>query len=436
MRTVVQLHKGEVFIFLTNARWIKNFLDHLQTIGYIQFTCNPFQFEVNVSYIFVDEKYRGNGLSRQLIQSMINYCQHQMLKNDVARYNIYLDDMSDHFGKPNNIYKKMGFEYCEVDENGPCGPEMVLTIVNKTTQMQEPIQKIPSESNIIKDTEDHEEKEQLEIKKQMELIKLEQRKLEKQMHEVELKKIEKKKRQQQEAKLKEQERLYQERLQTEQRIREQQLYCNQQQLMQNGNDSEESNRTESHRTESDDSLSSEEESEVFQTKYQYPINQNSYYPLGYRNYTLPSYHEPMQDLESEPVQEKPSEIEPEIKKVDRQIERRKDKATRKMEEELRIQKEQEQREQHEAKLREQERQRQIELEMEQIRQETERMRQQEMDKDKEMNRRRELDRKLKEYELLEWEREMEIQKNKSQTINESSDEFTKFYDVNPWNNIL
>lgn len=129
MKTIFKEYNGETFIYLNHDYTSETFLDILQNIAYIQFAIDIEDKEVNVSYIYVDEKYRGLGYSEYLIQTMFKYVYDEMKNEGINQYNILLDDMSDRFGMENNLYLKMGFEYCERDENGPCGPEMILTIV-------------------------------------------------------------------------------------------------------------------------------------------------------------------------------------------------------------------------------------------------------------------------------------------------------------------
>lgn len=97
-------------------------------IGYIKFYIDLDNREVIISYVYISPEYRGRGMSEILMRHMIKYCRNVMKNNKIKRFEINLDDMSDRYGTKNNLYSKFGFEYCERDENGPCGPEMTLTI--------------------------------------------------------------------------------------------------------------------------------------------------------------------------------------------------------------------------------------------------------------------------------------------------------------------
>lgn len=94
--------------------------------GYIQYyVMFP---EVQVLYIYVHPENRGKGYAKLLFRKMFENIIELMRHENVNRVEIYLDDMSDRFYTSHNIYKKMGFNYCDMDEEGPCGPEMYLTI--------------------------------------------------------------------------------------------------------------------------------------------------------------------------------------------------------------------------------------------------------------------------------------------------------------------
>ena len=64
-----------------------------------------------VGTLYVQQKYRGKGIGSMLLKCLIEYCkQHNICK-------IVLDDMTDYYRQPNNIYLKHGFKY--VNETGP-----------------------------------------------------------------------------------------------------------------------------------------------------------------------------------------------------------------------------------------------------------------------------------------------------------------------------
>lgn len=96
--------------------------------GYIQYYISDQENIATLLYVYVHPELRGRKYGEYLISEMIKDVTLKMKMRDVERFEIQLDDMSDHFGKKNNLYRKMGFEYCEMDEDGPCGPEMTLTI--------------------------------------------------------------------------------------------------------------------------------------------------------------------------------------------------------------------------------------------------------------------------------------------------------------------
>jgi GNAT superfamily N-acetyltransferase len=81
--------------------------------------------EVVLLYLYVAPSHRGSGLGTRLMKEFFDHLQIHYKKQ---RIEIKLDDVSNRFGKEENIYRKFGFQYCEVDEEGPCGPEMSLEI--------------------------------------------------------------------------------------------------------------------------------------------------------------------------------------------------------------------------------------------------------------------------------------------------------------------
>ena len=122
MRITQKKIGGDTFIYFVNQE--NNQLDY----GYIQYYISDEENIVNLLYIYVHPELRGRRYGEYLMTEMFRDVTTKMRAKDVERFEIHLDDMSDHFAKEDNLYRKMGFEYCEVDEDGPCGPEMSLTI--------------------------------------------------------------------------------------------------------------------------------------------------------------------------------------------------------------------------------------------------------------------------------------------------------------------
>lgn len=113
----------DIFIYFVNHE--NNDLDY----GFIQYYISYDDREVQILYIYVHPELRGRRYGEYLIKEMFKDVTQKMRLNGIERFEIHLDDMSDHFGKDDNLYRKMGFEYMEVDDEGPCGPEMSLTII-------------------------------------------------------------------------------------------------------------------------------------------------------------------------------------------------------------------------------------------------------------------------------------------------------------------
>lgn len=72
-----------------------------------------------IMHFYVPISIRGKGLGTQLLVKIIEICK----KNGCRRIDV--DDMTDNFRKPNNIYIKNGFVYSSID-----GPEMYMTLKN------------------------------------------------------------------------------------------------------------------------------------------------------------------------------------------------------------------------------------------------------------------------------------------------------------------
>jgi GNAT superfamily N-acetyltransferase len=102
--------------------------DALDQVGYIHFVIHSESEEATICYIYVNDPYRNKGFAKHLMSEMISNVRLEMGKSNCKRCDILLDDMTDRYGKEDNLYKKFGFNYCYMDENGPCGPEMMLTI--------------------------------------------------------------------------------------------------------------------------------------------------------------------------------------------------------------------------------------------------------------------------------------------------------------------
>ena len=78
----------------------------------------PSASELYIQECYVKKEYRNQGYATRLLAFVKDYA----LKNVFAC--ITLDDATNRFGKPNNIYIKNGFEYIDASE----GPEMVYCI--------------------------------------------------------------------------------------------------------------------------------------------------------------------------------------------------------------------------------------------------------------------------------------------------------------------
>jgi ribosomal protein S18 acetylase RimI-like enzyme len=73
--------------------------------------------EAWITSLIVEKEFRSQGFGSQMLQTCIDFCYSNQIQV------LYVDDMSDHFGLPNNIYRKHGFEYLEIHS-----PEMKLRL--------------------------------------------------------------------------------------------------------------------------------------------------------------------------------------------------------------------------------------------------------------------------------------------------------------------
>ncbi len=122
MRTAKNKLGQDNFVFL-----VKNIQSHdnFET-GYIQYYINTDEKEAILIYLFIHPNYQGLGYAKLLFQEMLQDVFETMNKENITKYHIKLDDMSDRYGSKDNIYLKMGFNYVEKDEQGnPMGPEMI-----------------------------------------------------------------------------------------------------------------------------------------------------------------------------------------------------------------------------------------------------------------------------------------------------------------------
>ena len=117
----------ETFLYIIEDE-NQNFELELLKYGYIQYYICYIYSEVQVLYVYVDPEFRGKGYGEILMKEMFNDVSKKMEKKGIERFDIKLDDMSDRFAQEPNLYRKTGFQYCEIDDDGPCGPEMSLTI--------------------------------------------------------------------------------------------------------------------------------------------------------------------------------------------------------------------------------------------------------------------------------------------------------------------
>ena len=83
------------------------------------------KYEIGISSVVTQKKYRGNGIASFLILLVADYCENITSK-------IVLDDMSDNFMMKNNLYTNIGFYY--IAQNAPemeTTPKIIIKHFNK-----------------------------------------------------------------------------------------------------------------------------------------------------------------------------------------------------------------------------------------------------------------------------------------------------------------
>jgi hypothetical protein len=92
--------------------------------GYIHYVFIPEEKELRILYVFVCSDLRKSGYGTYMMKKLLEEIQKEMIYLRFSEIQVLLDDVSERFGKTNNIYLKFGFQYLEQDENGPLAPEM------------------------------------------------------------------------------------------------------------------------------------------------------------------------------------------------------------------------------------------------------------------------------------------------------------------------
>ena len=86
----------------------------LQTLSVLQAYYDDKEQQVNISDVCTTKEFRGMGYATLLLKHMVALAELKGYKT------ITLDDCSDLFMQPNNIYLKLGFQYVNANQ-----PEMI-----------------------------------------------------------------------------------------------------------------------------------------------------------------------------------------------------------------------------------------------------------------------------------------------------------------------
>lgn len=102
---------------LKNNNYLINLINNLIKVGFIDIFIDNKDKEIIIKYLKIEKKFRGNKYGIYLLDYVIKKSKKENIKR------ILLDDMSDKYRKPNNIYIKKKFKYVN-----NYGPEMILII--------------------------------------------------------------------------------------------------------------------------------------------------------------------------------------------------------------------------------------------------------------------------------------------------------------------
>jgi GNAT superfamily N-acetyltransferase len=99
---------------LVEINSLDDYMEHEEWYAYVVIT----PLTNIVTSLYVPFSYRGKGIGYQLMTHLIEWC-----RTRSSIRSITLDDCTDHFKKPSNIYTKLGFLYISEHDN-----EMILTL--------------------------------------------------------------------------------------------------------------------------------------------------------------------------------------------------------------------------------------------------------------------------------------------------------------------
>jgi hypothetical protein len=103
-------------------------LRHLK-YGYLHYVFDPEDGELRILYVFICNSLRKCGFARKLMKNLFDYIEKEMKYRGLDCIHVYLDDVSEKYGKLDNLYLQFGFDYIEKDKNGnPTAPEMEKVI--------------------------------------------------------------------------------------------------------------------------------------------------------------------------------------------------------------------------------------------------------------------------------------------------------------------
>jgi hypothetical protein len=112
------------FLFLSpNQTEYTNIYDFDKKLkyGYLHYVFHPEESIAIISYVFISNRLRGIGLSKKLMEKFFILMEDELENHNLEYIDIFLDDVSERYGKKDNLYKNFGFQYIEIDQQEQSG---------------------------------------------------------------------------------------------------------------------------------------------------------------------------------------------------------------------------------------------------------------------------------------------------------------------------
>jgi ribosomal protein S18 acetylase RimI-like enzyme len=129
---VNQVSNGEdsfLFIYPKTHKPNHQFYAYNLRYGYLHYYVSWKEKEIRILYVYIDKEFRSKGYAKMLMKTLLENMKNEMKIKRINRMDVFLDDVSDRYDQPNNLYIQFGFQYLNLDDDElPCGPEMFLKL--------------------------------------------------------------------------------------------------------------------------------------------------------------------------------------------------------------------------------------------------------------------------------------------------------------------